>query len=96
MAFTIRELSSTAEANLKDLMKEERDLKTKTKAINFVLSEYYTSKKYRENLNIKNNELEEKYYKCYNELNELKNSLKNILKLKRIQIVKLKNMSSMT
>lgn len=79
MAFTVRELSAQAETNLKRLLDNNKSvLKTKTKAIDYVLSNYYRNEAHIKALEEKQDDSQKKYIEVYEELQELKNSLKFI------------------
>jgi len=80
MAFTIRKLDLIAEENLKRLLDNNKSVfKTKTSAIEYVLSNYYRTEKYVKKIEKENEELGDKLYAETQKLEEIKGAL-SILK----------------
>lgn len=79
MAFTIRELSEDSEENLKRLTDNNKSfLTTKTKAIDYVLKNFYSDKEYLKRIEKENDIIVEKLKEKNSELIELKRALKII------------------
>lgn len=73
MAFTIRELSKEAENNLERLQKNNPSFfKTKTKAIDYVLSNHYSNKKHICDLENENVTLKEQYKVLKKKMEDIK------------------------
>lgn len=80
MAFTVRELSENAETNLIRLLDNNKSiLKTKTKAIDYVLRNHYNNENHIKEIESKLSKLQNEYHIKNDELIDLKKSIRFVI-----------------